>query len=833
MIKTDVRKQYVKQFEFDSSFIATFNALMNLYSRSLDKLNSILNSAINSEYCICNCCYKLRYITPKDVSTFISNYTNAVTNRLFNTNITDIEMFMTVSAKRFMEANGCVPFESSNVLDGANHYVNPKNQTLNDLEFMCKNDIPQKMIYSRGEMVKRIELMGDDVKKLNDMHFSANMRKIISSLPSILDDSIGNTFNRGTKQMFIMHIEEFIIFVCELNILTVLQLIEYICPSAEWTTIPTGNNNVVTESCCMIKTNNYMIQNRMPFNCNMRDVVLQDVTPDFKDTYDALCFIMRDNRSPISILVNKYASKQADEEPDFGIISSLFINYRDRYCPTPSYTKDGNTVSECPKCVNGFGESSGWLDNIAYGNNYLDGNYRRDAVGNNHSNPIINSLDALYKIFGGVSLTSNEDVANNIVRIACSMRTIMRMYHEKRQENYDLTKDILALLGEILTRNMLKLYNNNTRVYCYDDNMPDAAVPGFLCMEGYVMEDGESVDNSGTTTASANTTNTANTGSSTTNGTSSNNTTNTNNTNTNGTKTTVTFSNKDNQSVKKNINTNVSIIINRFIEWVRNQLSKFSENFNKNHKREIEWIKNNMKLNEEISNAIGKSFFPHVSNLPKFNIPADKLINGVKVSDLVNEWIDMDKTKTFNQDEALIRSTGLDEANMKELRLIKDLNKQSEAYINYILFSNIKNPVYINGPMKSEDWTSLYKDLLATPDLITKVTKAFADDLNKACTTLKSKLQTLEQDKEKNANAIERCEAVNKVIQNCAKMFKTKAINTINNKFYAKNYVVYREIVTAYKQQSNNSVEESNNSGESIETPNAVGEINSNENNTQ
>ena len=816
-------------FDFDSSFKETFNALIDVYSKALDRLNRISSGKeIKSEYGVCNCCYKLRYITPKDVSTYVSHLVKGFEEMLFNNSIQDIEMFTVASVKRFIENNGCVPFESSNTLDGANHYVNPKNQTLNDLAFMCKNDVCQVAVYSRGEMTKRIELMNDDVKKMNDIHFTANMKKIVASLPSIInnDSHCSLVYSPVNRLMFTKFIEEFLLFVCTLNTIAVLQLIGYGYPEVEYTTKPDGtSSNVVTE-CCMLKTNDFMIRNRIPFNCNMRDIVLQDITPNFKDTHDALHFIMKDRRSPISILVNRFASKEANTEVDSEIMGNLFMNFKHHHGPRETWhTKDGNAVTGCPRCDNGFRNKPAWLDTITFGNNYLDGNYRRDAVGNDNSNTIVNTLDAVYKIYGGCKLTSNEDIANNVVRVACLMRSLIRAYKEERPENYDMTKDILVLLGEILTRNMLKLYYNNTRVYCYDDNMPDAAAPGFLCMESYIMEAGEATNNTNTNNASTTTTTTT-----------SGSTTQNNKNGQNANKTVVTFSNKENQEVKKSMNVKLSVMINRFIEWVRTQLSKFSENFNKNHKKEIEWIKANMKLNEEIGNAIGKSFMPNVANLPKFNIPAEKLIKSANLASLVEEWVDIEKTKDFNYQTALIKASGLGDEEIKQLTAMKDVTEQSNAFANYVLFGNLKQPTYINGPLKQNDWTDLYKDLLATPDLIAKITKAHSEDVNKACEFLRNKTQSLEQSTgdaaTKNAAAIERCTQVNKLIQDSVKMYKSKIFNTLNSKFYAKNYVVYREIVAGYKQQLNtaNTSTEGANPAENLETPDVNGNTQSSEN---
>ena len=55
----------------------------------------------------------------------------------------------------------------------------------------------------------------------------------------------------------------------------------------------------------------------------------------------------------------------------------------------------GDRADTTPRENDCFETNVDWLDTIAFGNNYLDGNYRRDAVGNNKVNPITNTLDMI------------------------------------------------------------------------------------------------------------------------------------------------------------------------------------------------------------------------------------------------------------------------------------------------------------------------------------------------------------------------------------------------------------------------------------------------------
>jgi hypothetical protein len=62
-----------KPFKFSDSFLDSFKNISDVYDTSLKELdNAIYNDSAKFAYGICNCTYKLRYITPNDISTYIS-----------------------------------------------------------------------------------------------------------------------------------------------------------------------------------------------------------------------------------------------------------------------------------------------------------------------------------------------------------------------------------------------------------------------------------------------------------------------------------------------------------------------------------------------------------------------------------------------------------------------------------------------------------------------------------------------------------------------------------------------------------------------------------------
>ena len=780
-----------KKFSFSDSFNKSFDALIDVYADSLTALNkAATGKALKSEYGVCSCTYKLRYVTPNDVSTYVSNLIKGLEKGIFHDRIADVELFTVASVKRFIEDNKCPAFETSAVLDDAHNYVNPKECTLQDLAHICENDIGEVALYSRGEMVKRIEYAKDDIKKLNDIHFAANMKKIIKALPDVLQKSgtmiIENSSYRLTFGTFL---EEFLLFVCTLNIIAVLQLIGYIKPSVDYTVKKKDENSedLVTE-CCLVNTTTYMVRNRLPFNCNMRDIALQDVTPDFKDTHDAMHFIMKDPRSPIGFLVGKYADENVSPY-DSSFIAKMFVGMNHDFDHGEYYKRNADRADATPRENDCFETNVDWLDTIAFGNNYLDGNYRRDAMGNNRVHPITNALDMLYRVYGGCDLKTNKDLANNLIRVAGAMKSIISNYNDGNPiENYDITKDILVLLGEIMTRNMLRLYYNNTRVFTYDDNMPDAAAPGFVCMESFIMEADAPANNN-----------------------------NPNNPNNPNNKSGVTFTNSQGQPLNGNNNKQQGVIsntINKLIDWIKNQLSKFAGNFEKKYKQYIDEVTKNDQINKGVSKAIAEgTFVPNLTNVPMYGIDtkdASRFTKGISKNDVLNL---LNPSNEFNATNESFRLLGID--NNTAAAIQKNANtatattndpkkaatQLTDAIVNYFLTGRAEPVKNYSGKMEQKEWDKLVNDLKNCTEFVKKASEGLSKTVAEAGQAVKEKMAEAQQS---NNDALKkRCDEVSKMIETVSSIYDRQILVSIGSKFFASRYSLYRDIIIGYKQQNN------------------------------
>lgn len=710
VVDGDSRK--VKPFKFSDSFLAGFNSLITTYDKKIEDLNKV-KSLIDKDahHGVCNCSYKMRYIKPEDISTFISNLERAMENRLFKPHTSDCDLFAVESVKRFLQANGCVPFDAPTIMGNPGADM-PKGATLADLTFAAESECFNLLVYSKYELDKRVDCMREDIGKIQNMHFSAAVKSFVQKIPDIMNKKATFVMKDSLLAKALeVYIEDFIMFALRLNLCTVLQMIAYAVPRVAYKNEPdsaqsneSANNadnwdenndffqqeavdttkkspvffifskgktpfisnaikkvtrseyshasiafdpslnpmysfgdatkpdtyqtgtwgfkredihgtayndvevtvygayvdndkisrmkelvedfdshntkfdkrillnklvhldkkprknkykqvcstfvdylmndvgikkgnkklmspedirtsisqfedsafevfsgkandysakksdkkisdkgkekkskafdEVVTECCSgFLKTNDYVITNKIPFNCNMRDIVLQDMHPQFKDTVSALKFIMNDERSPVHQLVIQYYTEPIDDyDPE--LIIKMFFG-----CPRHNHWENVDSRDDAANELASMNTDVNWLDKITYGNMFLDGNYRRDGLGNQHTHPIMNSFETIYKMFGGCdNLCDNTELSNSLIRISRVMKAIVERYCGGGLPNWEMCRDILSVFGEIFTRHMLRLYYNNNRYLVNTDQMRDTMVPGYMYAEQFVLE---------------------------------------------------------------------------------------------------------------------------------------------------------------------------------------------------------------------------------------------------------------------------------------------------------------------------------------------------------
>jgi len=872
----------VKPFKFSDSFLAGFNSLITTYDKKIEDLNKV-KSLIDKDahHGVCNCSYKMRYITPSDISTFISNLERAMENHLFKPHTSDCDLFAVESVKRFLKDNGCVPFDAPSIMGNPGADV-PKGATLTDLTFAAESECFNLLVYSKYELDKRVDCMREDVGKIQNMHFSAAVKAFVQKIPGIMDKKASFVMSDSLlAKACEVYIEDFIMFALRLNLCTVLQMLAYAVPRVAYKNEPasdqsnesannadnwdenndffqqeavdstqvspvffvftqgkspviskaikkatdsdyshisisfdasldnmysfggtsfrkesihdnkrkdldiqvfgtfitkdavekmkdlcgdfitnvkktsfdypalvkklfgsdkkdnsgykqicttfvnrllalagtnlseknipspeemretaqskpdqifelfSGNSTeykrqdatkklkamgkdpnakrfdeVVTECCTgFLKTNDYVITNKIPFNCNMRDVVLQDMHPQFKDTVSALKFIMNDERSPVHQLVIQYYTEPIDEYDPEQIIKMFFGCPRHNHWECEPNSRDAlaNNAANMNTDVN-------WLDKITYGNMFYDGNYRRDGLGNQHTHPIMNSFDAIYKMFGGCdNVCDNQGLANSLIRISRVMKAIVERYCDGSIPNWEMCRDILSVFGEIFTRHMLRLYYNNNRHIIAKDQINDTIVPGYMFAEGYVLE-------------------------------------------ANG------FTSQNDQNKVKQATKTTGNFAKRMIEWFRDKLATFLPNYFQNSlQKQCEWFNKNgeAKYNEILkANTDGQYKFPKKDKYYHYNITFDP--SNIDVPTILKKYVDDENKDLVEMKKELMNA--FPNAQDKEIasKLASADPKQLPDQIkNAILFSNTEGgQIDTDYEIKAKpDWEEIYETM--------------------------------------------------------------------------------------------------------------------------
>lgn len=1011
-----------KKFHFTHPFLESLNETLSIMRENLDKLNSSQQAA--SSYGICNCCYKMRYITPEDVAEFVSNAHKGVKNGLINPNPYDIEMFAVESAKRFIENHGCVPFDDASC--NGNSFASERHETLQDLLLIHANDVYNKEVCTPYEQKERFDtLKQGDLKIINDIHFPANMKNIVDKFPTLIEQMDGAEMYQAqplVAKVFRALIEEFVIFASTLNMITTGNMVKFAIPEVTFNTmqsvtattesgdmyqesvdssknapvyfcfaqgktpviskaiqkatksefshlsisfdsslstmysfakggvrkedikgqyykdidvtiyggyiakdkvdkmksicddfiknadktkfdvgillkklvkkdgtlpkneyrqvcttfinhmmkevdveltdknIPSPKemkdsvdtrdtqfiqvysgkaydyksseanvmmkgfanaskskavNEYVTECCCLLKTNTMSIDSRLPFNFNLRNIVLQDTTGELDDTKNALEFVLNDSRSPIHELLVKYATTGRGSYDGEMVKNAFLIHGHDMYVPHES-----NRILSPEEALDqrtGYHTDPDWLDKIVYGDKYMDGNYRTDNPGNQHLHPIRYDISTIYRMFS-CHHNDNEHLANNVVRVANVMMYLIRDYKHNHDVPWETLRDILAVFAEILTKSTLMLYHNNNRLLVYRDDMNDTMIPGYMYCEQFIMEADEE-----TPKADPNA----------------------------NKKPTIENTTKGlKQGTKlQNATAKIKTLLQKFIEYIRNTISQIFPKFNEGHKREIEWIKKHEALNKEIEQAIRESKFSlKINDFPYFKVPADKITTlGDKANELVNKLKTPEGRKQYLEDaDKLAKSSntnatdvaaaviyGLMYDAVKDKITPESLGKENkalqDAVRNYVLYSDPNGPAEKSrdANLTPELWRKEIIDTLTTDTL--KLLSETTKSNQKALDTLtKYAKQMMDESEKKEKDALRTegrsDEEVNKLreeanadgnfaqaffngIDRVTKDVYNATVSYIMKDVYGKTYNMYREIINEYQRQQSVGVE--------------------------
>ena len=1008
-----------KKFHFTPPFLESLKETLDEMSSKLNVLNT-LSDGFTDSLGVYHCSYTMRYITPSDVATYISNVHKGMLKQLIGANAYDTEMFSVESVKRIMTEHGCKSFDDAGCM--GNSFDGQRHETMQDLLLVHSNTVYNNVVCTPYEQKQRLdELKNGDLKVINDMHFVANIKKIVDQFPDMIEkmeDAEFYTAQPLVGKMFRAIVEEFIIFACTVNMITVCDMVDYCVPSATFNTkydsdgdgdeilqeavdlktsspiyfvfaqgqtrfisnaikkvtkspfshisisfdeklnpmysfggkiendtytnerkgvrkediggnyyknidvdvyaaylpnemidkiksvcddyiknanktsfdygilltklvkkdgvlpkdkyrqvcstfvnqlfksvdinvsdknIPspaelkdsfdvreskffkvysgkaseykssdisskvhdiaekagTHTINEYTTECCMLKTNTMCLNSQIPFNCNMRNVVLNDTTPTFSNTYDAVKFIMNDNRSPIhKLLVDNATLGRAD----YGIemIKQAFLTHHKTKwgLDTTPFDRYNERTS--------FHSDPGWFDKIVYGTQYLDGDYRRDNPGNHHYHSIEFDISTIYRMFS-CHHNDNEHLANNIVKVGNIMCRLIDDYRRHQDSAWENIRDILATFGEILTKSMLMLYHNNNRAITYTDSMNDTMIPGYMYCESFVMEADEkqTTDNSNIKQP--------------------------------------TIENKStlkDPTTKQKIVDKVRSLIEKFLKYVREVVANIFPKFVSAHKAEQKWISDHQNLHTEIAEALdNKKFVIDINDYREFNVPADKLGQvKQKAEDMSTKIKNPDElSKLGDTKQAIAKQLVYDEVAKKlnDNFTDKDLMQATSEFIMFGGNENGNVPAGETKPLDSKMFNDL-RDNIWGDKSINKViengSKDSVEALNKLMTAAKDELEKAKRnspsnnndnnDKTDNPNDTSNTATLQRVVDGIMLANQGSwmaGLRTCMNDVYGKSYNLYRSIIIEYQRQKDRGVEST---GSNDNTEQTTGEKN-------
>ena len=224
------KKDTSPKFEFTDHFNVKFEKAMKLYQLALDQLNDAVHSSTDADYGYCSNKYAVRLITPNDISTFTSNLVKSFRIGMLEYNIDDMQKFSVESVYRFLAEHGDTPFNDSDVLGVFSHqYINPKDFILTDLLILAQNEVFPTSLKSNYEIGVQKMNIKEDLKKVNDLHFSGVMKNIVKALPRIIDkDPVWQLSQPLKASVFTRTLQSFIIFAITLNTITICGMKNYV-----------------------------------------------------------------------------------------------------------------------------------------------------------------------------------------------------------------------------------------------------------------------------------------------------------------------------------------------------------------------------------------------------------------------------------------------------------------------------------------------------------------------------------------------------------------------------------------------------------------------------
>ena len=226
------QSEKTEKFRFCDRFLHKFDVLAKAYDAKLKTIRSIEKAIKGTSHGVCNSGYNVRYITPSNISTYVSNFDKALAAGLLHPTVGDCNLFAVESVKKLISENGCIPFDMPTVAGNQEGNL-PTAADLGDLELLVANETFKKNVYSDYEIKRRIKCVKEDLKKFDAMHFTAAARSLIGKLPTIIEkhsETACSCTDVKCKHELGIYVGNFILFALKLNLLSLEQMQNYAVP---------------------------------------------------------------------------------------------------------------------------------------------------------------------------------------------------------------------------------------------------------------------------------------------------------------------------------------------------------------------------------------------------------------------------------------------------------------------------------------------------------------------------------------------------------------------------------------------------------------------------
>lgn len=400
-----------------------------------------------------------------------------------------------------------------------------------------------------------------------------------------------------------------------------------------------------------------------------------------------------------------------------------------------------------------------------------------------------------------------------------------------------LSTEVLAMFGDILTKTLMKLYHLNTIVIDFDDTMDETMIPGYMYEESFIEDESGKLVKEAYIVMEAEVTQTDD-----------------------GTPkveakevsdSKVSNANEKDMKAAAKAKHTLSGIIKKVIEWVSNTLGKAFNNWEKTYDKLIKYVEasETATLVNEIKTAMAnKTFNIKVENFVPYNVQMN-IFNNINpetaVADVIktfctaengNQVADFNDPAQKEFEKKLYPSEIYEKLLEKETKPDGDTDEakkkaadqttenRGNAMRNYFLFKDINAPTPTTVDLKPEQFEDIFNMLKETKkcepifnNLANQFTKALnainaANEKNNPKSTNEAQANTQSQEKVETGAIQKNLEKVLRITERASQAVNRATVDGLvgipaketgydayKKSFWGKNYTIFKAVIDEYK----------------------------------